>query len=102
MKKPNKSLGVVLKALITLLILAILYYFLLPPIHLRSVLFWQFVLYAIVIVTVLNLFTSLKDLFFSLGQKNVSGPGSVTERLKAFFKSLTGPLKYSILAIAYS
>ena len=48
-----------LKWLVTLLLIAGYYYFVLPPIHLQSKEFWSFVTFSIIIAVVINAFSQV-------------------------------------------
>ena len=99
MKHSEKHTGMIfLKWLITILILAVLYYFLLPPLNFRAIQFWQFLLYAILIIVVINLFDGLRTLFASF-DLNESIFNHNPSGIKAFFGRLSRPFKAALLAV---
>lgn len=72
-QKAKKSMGLPMRVLLSLVIIFLLYYFELPPIHLRSKAFWSFLSQCVIILLLMNGYSTVKDIVTSLRQNSVDG-----------------------------
>lgn len=91
----KKSALVILKSVICVVILALAYWFMLPPINLRSIDFWSFVVFAIVVIMVVS---ACSDLLIAL-KRAMAGKKERTS-FKTRFKNFSAPIKVGVLCIA--
>lgn len=92
----NNTFTKIIKWFISLLIIAIYYWFALPPINIRSQHFWRFITISIVIFVVINAFSHIIGLF-----KNVTVTNQKVKRLPAIdFKAVGKPVKFTAIYLA--
>lgn len=90
----KKSALITLKALICAVILALSFWFMLPPINLRSTDFWSFVCYCIVVLLIVS---ACSDVFIAL--KRALQGKKERASFKTRFKSFSAPIKVGVLCI---
>lgn len=92
MKKSISSL--LLRWFITLAVIGGYYWFVLPPLNLRSRDFWQFAVFAVIVAVVINSFSQIVDFIKQNKISNKSGIG-----FKSKFKMWTKPIKITVIFI---
>ena len=90
----KKSALVTLKAIICVVILAVSYWFMLPPVNLRSADFWSFVCYSIVVIMIVS---ACSDVFLAV-KRAMQGKKERTS-FKTRFKNFSAPIKIGVLCI---
>lgn len=86
-----------IKALISVVFLGICYWFVLPPINLRSTEFYSFLIFSIVAITIISAFS---DFLAALKPSNIVEINkNIFVRLKNKFKGLALSLKLGVIAI---
>jgi archaellum component FlaF (FlaF/FlaG flagellin family) len=86
-QKKKGFFGTFLNWLIYFLILAVAYWVILPPIHLQSKDFWNFVLFALILRLVMSGFSAIKKAFFS--EKDISFDKTVIKNTFRSFGSFS-------------
>ena len=95
----KKATVVLLKTVLSIVVLALAYWFMLPPINLRSTQFYSFVIFAIVAVAIICAFS---DFIAALKPQKVEVSGeNFFVRIKNKFKKLATPLKIGVFAIGF-
>lgn len=82
------------KWLITLVIIGVYYWLILPPINLQSRDFWSFVTFIIIISVIINAFSQVIQLI-----KDNKNPVKVAGIPKISFKSIGKPIKFAFISI---
>lgn len=91
----NKIVKSILKWIISLVIIAVSYWFMLPALNIRSREFWTFVTYSVIICVVVNAFSSVLDFFKSASNTN----SKVLGIPKISLKSIGKPIKFAFIYI---
>lgn len=71
-QKAKKSMGFPVRFLISIIVILLLYYFELPPIHLRSKAFWSFLSQCVIILLIANGFGAVKLILKGLAENDAS------------------------------
>lgn len=90
----KKSALITLKTVICVVILAVSYWFMLPPVNLRSADFWSFVCYSIVVIMIVS---ACSDVFLAV-KRAMQGKKERTS-FKTRFKNFSAPIKIGVLCI---
>ncbi len=90
----KKSALITLKAIICVVVLAVSYWFMLPPVNLRSADFWSFVCYSIVVIMIVS---ACSDVFLAV-KRAMQGKKERTS-FKTRFKNFSAPIKIGVLCI---
>ncbi len=90
----KKSISVIVKWLITLLVIGGYYWIVLPPINIRSREFWSFVSFVVIISVVINCFSQL--LYFIKNNRSVSVSKGVPH---INLKTLGKPIKFALIVV---
>lgn len=90
-------LSYLVRAVLSLAVILVGYWFWLPPLNIRSESMWHFIIFAIIACTVINAFSDIFEWLAShIGNKNV-----VSANKKDFsFKRFSAPVKISLTAVA--
>ena len=92
----NNILKGILKWLVSLVIIAVSYWFALPPLNWRSRDFWTFVVWAIVVIVVINAFTQVLDFL----KTNTKQKVKIDAKTRLNLSALGTPIKIAGIAIA--
>lgn len=68
MEKKQSIVSIVVHVILSLLVIAVAYYFMLPPINLRSPEFWEFLILVFIVVGIVNCFQMLEFTVTTLSQ----------------------------------
>lgn len=99
----NKNLIKTLKWVISIIVIGIMYWFMLPPLNLRSSQMWTFIATSIIVCTVIVAFSkvvefisSIKDLKHNVGEVVVE---KSTHPFKEMIKSMGTPIKIALVSL---
>lgn len=87
-------LASVIKWVVTVVIIALYYWFALPPIHLQSRDFWFFIGFIIVVTVGINAFSQLITAL-----KEMKSPEKVVGVPKIGFKKMAKPIKFAVISV---
>ncbi len=91
----NNFLKGVLKWLITIVIIALSYWFVLPPINWRSREFWTFIIWSVVVCVAINAFTQI----FGFIKANVGQKVRIDTKTRLDLSALGAPIKFAVISI---
>ncbi len=97
----NNVLKVILKVILCALVIGIGYWFILPPLNIKSSALWGFVIFCIIACVVINAFSKVLELISNIkgANKHITIAGK-KEDLMESLKKTGKPLKVAIISIA--
>ncbi|MBO5090756.1 MAG: CvpA family protein [Clostridia bacterium] len=91
----NNILKVIIKWLVSLVIIALSYWFMLPPINWRSREFWTFLIWSFIVCVAINAFTQIFDFI----KANVGKKIKIDSKTHLNLSALGAPIKFAVIFI---
>ncbi|MBE6780307.1 MAG: CvpA family protein [Ruminococcaceae bacterium] len=91
----NNILKGIIKWLVSLVIIALSYWFMLPPINWRSREFWTFLIWSVIVCVAINAFTQIFDFI----KANVGKKIKIDSKTHLNLSALGAPIKFAVITI---